>query len=137
MSFTPVLGPSIHGKAFGLNTSGLPVMGGRGDSTMYGMVARTSADVVIDSSEMAFAANYQTGRSLSCSATSIEGYGFISLTSAAVAIGAIVLDVENPLFGRECVIHVDCSATQMSLGASSSLRAARRRRSPSANAAAM
>lgn len=119
MTFTPVLQVSKHGKRFGLNTTGAVLVQGAG-STYYAAVVRSSADVVQDSTAMAFAANTVTRRTAAMTSTApstVAAYGFVSLTSGSAT--AFDLQLSPPVAGVQCILQVDTSASAISFGASS------------------
>ena len=119
MTFTPTRLVSIHGNRLGLNTTGALLVIDKA-STMYAAVVRSSADVVQGSTAMMFAQGGVTRRTHDTAASStMLAYGFVTLTSGTAT--AVALELSEPVAGVQFDLHIDTSASLVTLGASSTL----------------
>jgi hypothetical protein len=119
MTFTPVRLVSIHGNRVGLNSTGALVTIDKG-STMYRTVVSSSADVVQNSTALLFnqlGVSHQSEVASSVAST-LTNYGVQTMSSAS-ATAITGFEMESPVQGVSKVIHIDTSASEITIGGTS------------------
>lgn len=118
MTFNPRRFKSIHGRRMQLTSTG-NVMDGEG----YGMVIKSTADVVQNSTALLFA---QIGLSAQSDVASSVGstltnYGLQRFSSGQTAGLAVITghEIETPVVGVVKTIHFGCSASSITFGGTS------------------
>ena len=115
MTFKPALQTSLHGRRFGLSSSGALMTNEKG--TRYAAVMKSTADVVQNSTALLFSqsgVNAQTDVSSTVGST-LTNYGLQTITSGT-STAIATFEIAAPVAGVMKEIHIDTSASEVTLG---------------------
>lgn len=118
MTFTPRRLTSVHGRRLQLTSSGAFM-----DNEGFTAVMKSTADVVQNSTALLFSqygVQAQTAIPTTVGST-LPNHGFVSMSSGTATglSSATVFNIETPVNGVQLTIYMDCSASQVVFGGTS------------------